>query len=323
MIRLANLALPVGLLVTALAAPAFSDDAPKVVVTIKPIHALVSQVMAGTGTPRLIVDGAASPHTFSLKPSAARAIQDADVFVRVSEDLEPFTRKLVDGLPATVMLLTLADPRLGVKLLDRRTAGTFEAHADREGGVHNHDAHDDHDAEDAAGKDAHLWLDPENGKAILAAVAKVLSVKWPAHATMFKANAETAAAHLDGLSKSIAADLASVKGKPFVVFHDAYQYFERRFGLSAVGSVTVSPDRLPSAKRLTEVRRKIASLGAACVFAEPGFQPNLLAAVTEGTHARTGELDPEGITLDPGPGLYDALLLNLARNIRDCLSASP
>lgn len=323
--------------VSAASSLAQAADQPGVVVTIKPIHALVSQVMEGIGTPVLIVAGNASPHTFTLKPSSASAIAKAQVFIRVSDELEPFTRKLVEGLPPSVSLLTLADDRLGIKLLDLRQTGTFEPHhhdheEDHDGHEPHageaHEAHAGHGEEDHEGydhevKDPHIWLDPDNAKAIVTAVADVLSEKWPDKKEAFQANAERARARIDALSADIAKDLESVRAKPFVVFHDAYQYFEKRFDLSAVGSITVSPDQQPSAKRLTEVRAKIRELKAGCVFAEPAFQPKLLAAVTEDTGARTGTLDPEGQILEPGPKLYDTLMRALSHDLVACLGTSP
>ncbi len=294
-----------------LAAPAAPAAEPDVVVTIKPIHSLVSQVMEGVGSPVLIVEGNASPHTFALKPSGARAIAKAQVFIRVSEHLEPFTRRLVEGLPRSVLLVTLADERLGVKLLDMRQTGVFEPHD------HEHDREQEH----GDLKDPHVWLDPENAKAIIGAVAGALSEKWPEKSEVFQANAERARRRIDALSAEIAEQVQGVQDKPFVVFHDAYQYFERRFGLPAAGAITISPDQQPSAKRLTEVRARIRELKAGCVFAEPSFQPKLLAAVTEGTGARTGTLDPEGQMLDPGPQLYDTLMRGLAHDLVACLNA--
>ncbi|MEQ1717666.1 MAG: zinc ABC transporter substrate-binding protein [Hyphomicrobium sp.] len=315
-----------------LAAPA-AARAPVVAVTTKPVHALVTQIMAGVAVPVLIVEGAASPHTFTLKPSSARAVNEADIFVRVSPDIEPFTRKLVEVLPASVTVVTLADAQLGIKLLDRRLTGTFDAHAHGES-QGDHDGHEDHGSElahDAHGgsrapegtKDGHIWLDPENAKAIVQAVTGALVVKSPEHAGAFKDNAARLVARIDQMSADIALELADAKGKPFIVFHDAYQYFESRFGLSAAGSITVSPDQQPSARRLTDVRRKIASLGAVCVFSEPGFQPKLVLAVTEGTAARTATLDPEGLTLTAGADLYDTLMRELAHNIKACLLPAP
>lgn len=303
----------------------------KVAATIKPIHALVAEVMQGVGTPSLLVQGAASPHTYALKPSDARALNHADVFFRVSETVEPFTRKIVTALPEGVRVVTLAEAP-GVEQLAVRTGETFEDHADGHGDAHDHE-HDhghghDHAPGDAdhghapagAARDGHVWLDPENARRMLAEIARVLSEAAPAHADTFRANAARADAALVALQAEIARDLAPLKGRPYVVFHDAYQYFERRFGLAPVGSITISPEAQPSARRLTEIRKKLAQLSAGCVFSEPQFKPNLVAAVIEGTGARAGTLDPEGALLEPGPGAYAALLRNLAAGLTACLS---
>lgn len=301
-------------------AQAIAAEPLKVVVTIKPVHALVAALMEGIAEPLLIVDGAASPHTFTLKPSAAKAISEADIFVRASPALEAFTNKIVEALPKSVVVVTLADVP-AMKLLDQRHGGTFEPHV-HEHGQHEHDEHhDDHDEHSTGMRDGHIWLDPDNAKAIVRALAAKLSAASPASAPKLSANAAALEAKITAMDASIAADLAGVKDKPFIVLHDAYQYFERHFGLAVAGSLTVSPDVQPSAKRLSAVRAKIAQLKAACVFAEPGFQPNLIAAVTEGTTARAGTLDPEGMTLSPGPQLYFDLMTGLARNLKTCLQA--
>lgn len=305
--------------VAALSGSLAAAETPNVVVTIKPIHALVSDVMAGVGTPTLLVDGSASPHTFTLRPSTARAINDADVFIRVSDALEPFTRKIAEALPPTVKILTLADAP-GITLLDQRHGGTFEPHVHEHHGVEAHEDHDDDDHE-AEGKDGHIWLDPQNAKAIVAVVTKTLASRYPEYAAKFTSNAAALDKRLDGLDHELAEELSGARNKPFIVFHDATQYFENRFGLSAAGSITVSPDVPPSGRRLTQVRQRIASLGAVCVFSEPSFQPKLVRAVTEGTQARSGTLDAEGLMLKPGPDLYFALMRGLAHNLMSCLKA--
>ncbi len=328
------------LFVAAMAASAAAGSAVaakdlNVTVTIKPIHALVAQVMEGVGEPRLLITGASSPHTYALKPSDAKALHASDVVFRVSEAVEPFTAKIVKALPESVRVVTLSEAP-GVELLDVRAGDTFESHAHgneaHEGHHHDHDAKDGDDHDEASGehhhedhdehgaRDGHVWLDPANARKMLAEIARVLSEVSPENAERFKENAARASAGIDALEASIAQELAPVKGKPFVVFHDAYQYFEHRFGLNAVGSITVSPEVQPSAKRLTEIRRKIASLDARCVFAEPRFQPNLVNAVIEGTHAHSGTLDPEGTMLDPGPEAYTTLIKNLANGLRSCLA---
>ena len=284
----------------------------KVVVSIKPVHALVARVMEGLGTPALLVSGAASPHTYAMKPSDARALNNADIFFRVSEQTEPFTGKVVVSLPVTVLVVTLAEAP-GLTLFDKRTGETFEAHV--------HGGHDDHDYHHEAGavRDGHVWLDPENAKAMAGEIVKVLAQAAPQDAEKLQANAARLVADIDKLETEIGRALEPVRGRPFVVFHDATQYFERRFGLNAVGSITVSPDVQPSAKRLTEIRAKISKLDAGCVFAEPSFSPALVSTVTEGKHARSGTLDPEGLAIKQGPNAYFELMRNLTAGLKACL----
>ena len=285
---------------------------PEVVVTIKPIHSLVARVMQGVGTPLLLVEGSASPHSFALRPSQVRAIDRAAVFIRVSERLEPFTGKLVRALPDDVRLVSVIDAP-GLRLLHQRLSGTFEPH--------------DHAGEEAsagendrASADSHIWLDPDNARAIGRYVAEVLGARFPEHAAQFKLNAEQLDRDLEVLTAELGATTAPLRHRPFVVFHDAYQYFDRRFDLDAVGSITVTPEVQPSAKRLIELRSKIRDLNAVCVFAEPLFQPRLVSALTEGTDARAGTLDPEGLGLAPGPQLYFVLMRNLAAGLKACLA---
>jgi zinc transport system substrate-binding protein len=286
-----------------------------VVVTSKPIHALVADIMQGMGTPQLLVDGTASPHTFSMRPSDAQKLSRAGVFFRVSEALEPFTAKVVRALPRSVKTVTLAEAP-GVTLLQRRTGGPFEAHKHS----HTHGKHK-HGSEPDELYDAHVWLDPANAKAMARAIASTLAEVAPAEAARFNANADALAARLDDLSAALKLELAPVAERPFVVLHDAYQYFEKSFGLSAIGSILVDPDEQPSARRISDLRRKVGQLSAVCAFAEPGQQPKIVASVTEGTPTRRAILDPEGIMLEPGPDLYFKLMRGLANTMKTCLAA--
>lgn len=292
------------LLASALASAAVA--APKVAVTIKPIHSLVAQVMADIAVPTLIVDGAASPHAFSLKPSKARAISEADVFIRISEQLEPFTKKPVEALSKSVRVVSLMEAP-GLTLLAPRRGDTFESD-------------DHHHGDSDSFQDGHIWLDPRNARIIIDQLAGVLSEVDPSNAATYAANAAKANAGIEALEARLSGELNPYKNKPFIVFHDATQYFEARFGLAAAGSITVSPEVQPSARRLTAVRKKLAALGAGCVFAEPGFQPKLIDAITEGTSSKQGTLDPEGIMLMPGPRLYEELMTGLASSITSCLA---
>lgn len=285
----------------------------KVVVTSKPVHALVAAVMSGAGTPRLLVDGNASPHTYALKPSDAKALNEADVVFRVSEGLEPFTAKVLKTLPKTVRFVTLAEAP-GLIHLERRQGGAFEAHSHGKSKRHAH-GHDEHDNR----HDPHVWLDPANAKALTTHITNVLNEVAPTDAATFKANAAELLGRLDALASELQIELKPVAATPFIVFHDSLQYLEARFGLSTVGAITVNPDEQPSAKRLVELRKKVATLGAVCVLSEPQFPTKLVTSLTEGSTARTAVIDPEGGLLRPGPDLYFELMRKAAASLKSCL----
>jgi zinc transport system substrate-binding protein len=305
--------------VVAVAMPAGAQAAEtKVVATIKPVHSLVAQVMLGVGSPELLVKGTTSPHAFAMRPSDARALHAADLVFRMSDAMEPFTTKIVKTLPRSVETVTLqAAP--GMKLLAVRTGATFERHAAAKDAGHAHD-HGHRQAGEAV--DGHAWLDPDNAMAMVDRIAQALSARYPAGAGAFRANASAAKTRIAALAAELDRTLQPLADRPYIVFHDAIQYLERRYGLNVVGSISVSPEVPPSGKRLAELRRKIVTLNAVCVLAEPAFERRLIDNLIEGTSARTGTLDPEGAVLEPGPDLYFALMRRLAASLRDCL-ASP
>ena len=312
-----------------------------VVTSIKPVHSLVSAVMKGVGEPSLLVEGAGSPHTYALKPSQARKLQDADLVFWMSHDLEAFLEKSIEGIAANAKSVPLMDSH-GLIKLEFREGGAFDSHGHEDEGhddhgkddhdEHKHDdhGHDDHGKDDHdehkyddhghGEADPHVWLDPVNAKAMVHEIEEALAEADPAHAATYEANAEALMAKLDGLVDEIDAELEPVKGRGYVVFHDAYQYFENRFGVSAVGSITVSPEVLPGAERVSELQEKVRELGATCVFSEPQFEPKLVATVTENTNAGTGVLDPLGASIKDGPELYFTLIRTMAKSLKDCLA---
>lgn len=312
-------------------------EAPDVVVSIKPVHSLVAAVMQGVGEPKLVVEGAASPHTYSLKPSNAAALQDADLVFWVGHGLEAFLEKPLESLGGKATIVELDDAP-GMEKLQFREGGPFEAHThegeERHDHAHEEEGHDHakaadagHDHEGEAGHqheehgefDMHLWLSPDNARAIATEAARALSEKDPANAETYNKNLAALNDKLAALNTEITETIAPVKEKPFIVFHDAYQYFEHHYGVHAAGSITVSPETLPGAERLTQIRDKVKTLGATCVFAEPQFEPKLVNVVIEGTSAKSGVLDPEAATLEPGPELYFTLMRSIATSLRDCL----
>ena len=298
---------------------ATAADAPKVVVSIKPIHSLVAAIMQGVGTPDLIVDGAASPHTYALKPSNARSLQEAKVVFWVGPGMEAFLQKPLAALGSNATIVELDDAP-GITKLKFREGGAFEPHDDGD----EHEASDDHahgHNHDHGEFDTHLWLDPHNAKALVSEITTSLVAADPANALTYQANQKALNDKLDALDTEIASTLAPVKDKPFIVFHDAYQYFEHRYGVRVSGSITVSPETIPGAQRVAEIHSKVADLGATCVFAEPQFEPKLVNVVLEGTSAKSGTLDPEAATLPQGPDLYFDLMRGIASSLKACLSA--
>lgn len=287
--------------------------APRVLVTIKPIHSLVAGVMAGVAVPDLLIRGAGSPHDYSLRPSDAKLLGRAEVVVRVGADFETFLNKSLAGLAGKARVVSL-DGLAGITLLPARAGGVWDGHD--HGGDAEENGHDEHGH---AETNLHLWLDPQNGRAIVAGLVKVLTETDPANGERYRRNGATLDRRLVELDQRLAKQLQPVTGRPFVVFHDAYPYLEKRYNLRAVGSITVSPERAVGARRLSEIRAKIKAVGARCVFSEPQFEPKLAVMITEGTGAGNGVLDPEGAGLTPGPEAYFQLLEGLGRSLRGCL----
>ncbi|MGE0093218.1 MAG: zinc ABC transporter substrate-binding protein [Alphaproteobacteria bacterium] len=290
-------------------APA-AQAAPQVVVSIYPIHSLVAGVMAGVGEPLLLVRGAATPHDYALKPSDAKALANADVVFWIGPELETFLVKPLATVKKGASVVALAQAP-GIALKENREGGTWEAHD------HGHSKDAKYDDDET---DMHVWLDPVNAQTMTAMIAETLAAKDPANANAYRANGTKVNARLAALNTSLATKLKPVAGVPYVVFHDAYQYFDTRYGLNAIGSVTVSPERPPSAARLRAIRAKIVSLKARCVFGEPQVKPSVVAAVMEGLDVNTAILDPLEQGPNPGPDAYFTGMERLADAHVACLS---
>ena len=310
----------------------------KVVTSIKPVHSLVSGVMGGVGVRALIIDGAGSPHTYSLKPSQAKQLQDAKLVFWMGDELETFLEGPIENIAQNATAIKLIDAH-GLKKIKFREGGMFDDHGHDDHDEHDHEKHDDHDDEKHAKKehddhedhdghddhghgefDPHVWLDPVNAKAIVHEIEEALVKADPEHASTYEANAHKMMDKIDSLTAELREELEPVHEKGFIVFHDAYQYFEQRFDMAAIGSITVSPEVMPGAERVSELREKISDSSATCVFSEPQFEPKLVGILVEGTGARTGVLDPLGATLAKGPDLYFQLIRNMASSLKKCLS---
>ncbi|WP_422038676.1 zinc ABC transporter substrate-binding protein [Roseibium sp.] len=364
---------------------AANADAPSVVATIKPIHSIAAAVMEGVGEPEIIIDGAASPHGFALKPSQAALIQGADVVFWVGPSLSASLAKPIEAIAADAVEVELMDAK-GIDLLPYREGANFDAHdhdhddheehadhddhdhekheehaehdhdehdhekhadhddhdhekheehAEHDHDEHDHEKHADHDEHDheehaghsdheghdhAGGMDPHIWLNPDNGIAIAAAMAETLSEVDPDNAATYRENAAAFAERIEALEGDLAETLAPAKGKNFVVFHDAYHYFEHHFDTEASGAITLTPETVASASRVAEIKDQMSDLNVTCVFQEPQFDAKLVDVVLEGTDARKGTLDPLGTELENGPDLYPNLLTSMSQSLADCLS---
>ena len=313
--------------------PAYADI--KVVASIKPIHSLASYLMDGVGKPDLIVDGYASPHGFAMKPSHAKMLQNADLIFWVGEDLENFLEKPLKSIAKKAEKIELMETK-GLKKLKFRERNIFEEHGHDEHKEHGHkedkhddhkhdehkehghkeDKHDDHHGHAHGEHDPHIWLDPINAKSILSEMAVHLIEKDPNNASAYKANLKKAHKALDNLTKKVKFEL---KGDfKSIVFHDAYQYFEKRFGVNVLGAFTVNTDVLPGAEQLAEIREIIEHEKVTCVFSEPQFNPDIIKAVAKDTNIKTGVIDPLGATLNPGKDLYFDLIRNMYASFKIC-----
>ena len=312
-------------------------DAPKVAVDIAPVHSLVSRVMKGAGAPDLIIPPSASPHEYTLRPSEAKALQDAKLVFWMGEGLTPWMERALDALSGDAEIVTLLEEG-ETKLLEFREGALFEEHDhDDHGKKDDHDDHDDHgkkddhDDHDDHGKkddhddhahgahDPHAWLSTENAKAWLNLIAAKLSSADPGNAGTYFANAAAGRAEIDELVQEINEILNPVRGQSFVAFHDAYQYFETVFDFPASGAISVSDASDPSPARIAEIQSRIKNEGVSCVLSEPQFNPGLIATVIAGTDAKIGVIDPLGFKIELGPNLYPQLIRNMAKTLAGCL----
>ena len=310
----------------------------KVVASIKPIHSLASYLMDGVGKPDLIVDGYASPHGFAMKPSHAKMLQNADLIFWVGEDLENFLEKPLKSIAKKAEKIELIEIK-GLTKLEFRERNIFEGHDDhghkedkhddhkehghkedkhddhKEHG-HKEDKHDDHHEHAHGEHDPHIWLDPMNAKVILNEMVEHLIENDPKNASKYKSNLKKALKDIDKLNKDVKKELS--KSTASIVFHDAYQYFEKRYGVNILGAFTVNTDVMPGAEQLAEIREIIEHDKVTCVFSEPQFNPDIIKAVAKDMNIKTGVVDPLGATLDPSKDLYFKLIRNMSASFKGC-----
>ncbi|MBQ4806057.1 zinc ABC transporter substrate-binding protein [Phaeobacter sp. HS012] len=333
-------------------------EVPAVAADITPVHGLVSRVMQGVGMPDLVVPPGASPHSHSMRPSEARALDQADLVFWVGPRLTPWLEGPIATLASDAKVIALLDAEATQQLMVRETVQFGQGHDDDHGGGHDdghdeehgddhHDGHDEehhdahHDDEHASGHDAdhgtetahadehghsheagsldpHAWLMAENGSAWLQVIAEALAAVDPENAPLYMRNAAEGQAEIATAAAEIATKLDAVAGKPFVVFHDAYQYFETGFGIQAAGAISLSDASDPSPARIAEIRATVQEMKVRCVLSEPQFNSGLVATVLDGTDAGTAIVDPLGVKLEPGPQFYPQLLASVGDAIAGC-----
>ena len=314
-----------------------------VVTTIKPLHSLVSSVMKGVGEPSLIIEGTNNPHTFVFKPSHAEMIEEADIIFWIGEDLEAFMEKPLDSLAEEAQVISFM-ALSSIEKLKFREKNIFddhdghedehEGHEDEDDHGHKDDDHDDdhdghedeHEGHDddhndahahAHGEfDAHIWLDPVNAKKMVLEIAHELSDLDPNNKVKYENNANATIKSLDELVDSNKKILS--KDISYVVFHDAYQYFEKRFGVIPAGALTLNPDVLPGAKQIADIQDIINDKGIKCIFSEPQYNPKIIETIGNDMKISTGVMDPLGAYIDAGPSMYSDLINGIANSIKDC-----
>jgi len=299
------------LLTLTLFLPALSFAAPpRVVASLPPLHSLAASVLQGVATPQLLLRSG-SPHSYALRPSDARALQQADLLLWVGPQLELFLAATQANLGEQRSLTLLKLPDLNRPAL--RHGGIWEADDAQDA------MHDKMHPENAA-DDVHIWLDPDNAAIIIKALADRLTRLDPDNGVRYQRNGADTIHRLRELDAELQRQLEPLRDRPYIVFHDAYQSFEQHYGLHPKGAIAVDPERRPGAKRLQQIRNLLLESGAACLFREPQFEPRYVPLLIEGTAVRTGILDPLGSDLTPGPELYFTLLRNLADSLTGCLA---
>ena len=295
----------------------------KVVTSIKPIHSLASYIMDGVGSPGLIVDGYNSPHSFQLKPSHAKMLEQADIIFWIGEDLENFLEKPLATIAKKAEKIELLEIE-GIKKLKFRERNIFEEHEGHddhgddakkeEHDDHGDDAkkeeHDNHDDHGHGEYDPHIWLDPINAKVILNEITEHLIENDSKNAATYKSNLAKAISEIDKLIIDVITETNT--DLSYVVFHDAYQYYENRFNVNILGAMTVNPDVMPGAEQIHEIHEVIEHDNVSCILSEPQFNPDIIKSIAKDTSVKTGVLDPLGANLKPGKDLYFDLIRNMS-----------
>lgn len=272
--------------------------APKIVATIKPIHSIIAAVTDGITEPYLLIDGNASPHSYTLRPSDMKSLSNADFIFLVSDNLEVFMQKIAADM----------DKSKVVKLAALDGITLYKMPEDDHDNNHNHDAYD-----------PHIWLSPANAIFITKNVAKILAESDPDNAAKYNENADNFIEEIKSADEIIKAKLVNIREFPHIYYHNAYQYFDKYYGLNGVASILPSGKEHLSAKKLSEISKTIKEKNIKCLFKEPQFSNETIEAIANGTDIKVGTLDPIGAKIKAGKNAYLGILNEIMDNLTECL----
>ena len=284
-----------------------------VVASLKPLGFIASAIADGVTDTQVLLPDGASEHDYSLRPSDVKRLQGADLVVWIGPEMEAFMEKSVKNIP-NAKQVTIAQLNDVKPLLMKGADDDDEDHGHSDAGGEKSDEHHHH-----GDYNMHLWLSPEIARASAVAIHEKLVELMPQSRAKLDANLKDFEAQLASTEKQVGNELAPLKGKGYFVFHDAYGYFEKQFGLTPLGHFTVNPEIQPGAQRLHEIRTQLVEQKATCVFAEPQFRPAVVESVARGTSVRMGTLDPLGTNIKLGKTSYSEFLSQLANQYASCL----
>ena len=304
-------------LFTALLAVSLPVRAIEVLTTIKPLSFIAAAITDGVSEPKVLLPTGASPHDFSLRPSDIRSINSADLVVWVGPELEGFMAKPLANHPHALALTQVE----GMPLFNYATQDSHDSHNhdDHDHAAHEYGDHDEgHEGHHHEGVDPHIWLGPTQAKVIAKAIASELGKLDPANQARYDANLAAFDTKVDAKDKVIAGQMKAVNEKGYFVFHEAYGYWERHYGMSSKGHFTVSPERRPGAKTLVDIRKALEEKQASCIYAEPQFSPAVIESVARTTGAKVLLLDEVGEQVPLGPDGYPQFMQQLADAFAQC-----
>lgn len=284
-----------------------------VVASLKPVGFIAAALTDGVTTTEVLLPDGASEHDYALRPSDVKRLKSADLVVWIGPDMEAFMQKSAQQIPAQKQVVMAELP--GVKPLLMK--GAEEDEHEHEGHHHDHENGDGHHHH--GDYNMHIWLSPEVARLTAVAIHEKLVEVMPQSRAKLDANLKDFEANLARTDAQVGNELAPLKNKGYFVFHDAYGYYEKHYGLTSLGHFTVNPEIQPGAQRLHEIRTQLVEQKASCVFAEPQFRPAVVEAVARGTQARMGTLDPLGTSITLSKESYPQFLTQLANQYSSCL----